>query len=95
MVLSISGVFGVWQVVVVGGAARPQLRAIRREELILGGGQSGTNRCYQEQSVTGFYRLESRDNQSAKMVMNGRESGSRWYLARGLQQWRTRTNSRR
>ena len=36
-VLSISGVFGVLQVVVVGGAARPQLRAIRREELILVG----------------------------------------------------------
>ena len=35
MALRISGVFGVWHVVVVGGAARPQFKAMPREELIL------------------------------------------------------------
>jgi len=35
---NISGVLGVWQAVVVGGAVRLQLRAMRWLELILAGG---------------------------------------------------------
>ena len=35
MALRISGGFGVWHDVVVGGAARPQFKAMPREELTL------------------------------------------------------------